>query len=304
MDDRRKVRVVERDRLEPAVPVLEHVEQARDLVARGRLADQVAQVPLTGDEADDRRGPGTGGRLGELGDLLHLLVDLVGVGDEARQPQHQFVEEQDDRVAAEHVLCVLADDRQPLVEVDVGGLVGADGARVALERAHEEVADQPPTLRAVLRFGEGPVQAGRVPAGGAPLLCLGVGRRKEGDELVVTHLLTELDGVRDQAVVTVDGRKRDARVLLGDVGHVAAEDSRVEGLRVGEMVRHEQERAACEPAVVLGHDIGEALLAAGVGVALEDRVEHRHEVRLAGAEGAVEVGGPRRAGLEGGLDQV
>ena len=77
MDDRREVGVVEVDLLEPAVPVLEHVEQARDLVARGRLADQVAQVPLAGDEADDRRGPGPGGRLGELGDLLYLLVDLL-----------------------------------------------------------------------------------------------------------------------------------------------------------------------------------------------------------------------------------
>ena len=231
-------------------------------------------------------------------------MDLVGVGDEARQPQHQLVEKQDDGVAAEHVPGVLADDRQAFVELDVGGLVGADGTRVALERADEEIADQPPALRAVLRLGEGPVEAGRVPAGGAPLLRLGVGRREKPDELVVTYLLAELGGVRDQAVVTVDGRERGARVLLGDVGHVAAEDGRVEGLRVGEVVGHQEELAASEPAVMLGHDVGEALLAAGVGVALQDGVEHRHEVRLAGAEGAVEVGGPRRADLQGGLDQV
>ena len=139
---------------------------------------------------------------------------------------------------------MLADDRQPFVEVDVGSLVGADGARVALERADEEVTDQPSALRAVLRLGEGPVEAGRVPAGAAPLLRFRVSRREKGDELVVTDLLPKLGGVRDQAVVTVDGRERGARVLLGDVGDVAAEDGRVEGLRVGQVVGHQQERAA------------------------------------------------------------
>ena len=78
MDDRREVGVVEVDLLEAAVPVLEHVEQAGDLVADGRLADQVAQVALAGDEADDRRGPGSGGGLGELGDLLTCSWILLG----------------------------------------------------------------------------------------------------------------------------------------------------------------------------------------------------------------------------------
>ena len=199
---------------------------------------------------------------------------------------------------------MLADDRQAFVEVDVGSLVGADGTRVALERADEEIADEPPALRAVLRFSEGPVEACRVPAGGAPLLCLLVGRREKSDELVVTYLLAQLDGVRDQAVVAVDGWERGARVLLGDVSHVAAENGRVEGLRVGEVVGHQEELAASEPAVMLGDDVGETLLAAGIGIALQDGVEHRHEVRLSGTEGAVKVGGPRRADLQGGLDQV
>ena len=105
-------------------------------------------------------------------------------------------------------------------------------------------------------------------------------------------------------VVAVDGGERPARVLLGDMGDVAAEDGGVEGLRVGQVVGHEQELAAREPRVVLGDDVGEALLAAGVRVALQDGVQHGHEVGLAGAERAVEVGGPRRAGLHGGLDQA
>ncbi len=71
----------------------------------------------------------------------------------------------------------------PRDQLDVGSLVGADSTRVTLERADEEIADQPPSLRAVLRLGEGPVEAGRVPTGRAPLLRLGVGRREKGDEL-------------------------------------------------------------------------------------------------------------------------
>ena len=104
---------------------------------------------------------------------------LFGVGDQARQPEDQLVEKQDDGVVAEHVPGVLADDRQAFVEVDVGGLVGADGARVALERADEEIADQASALLAVLRFGEGLVEASRIPGGGAPLLCFLAGRPGE-----------------------------------------------------------------------------------------------------------------------------
>ena len=68
-------------------------------------------------------------------------------------------------------------------------------------------------------------------------------------------------------VVAVDGRQRAARVHLGDMGDVAAEDGRVQRLGVWQVVGHEQELAAAQPRVMLGDDVGEALLAAGVGVA-------------------------------------
>ena len=147
-------------------------------------------------------------------------------------------------------------------------------------------------------------EACRVPAGGAPLFCFLPVAGRSADELLVAHLPAEFTASAIRLVVAVDGRERLARVLLGDVGDVAAEDGGVERLRVGQVIRHEQELAAGEPLVVLGDDVGEAFLAAGVGVALKDGVQHRHEVRLTGAEGAVEVGGAGRAGLQGGLDQV
>src|ERR1039457_760657 len=123
---------------------------------------------------------------------------------------------------------MLADDRQSFVEVDVGGLVGPDGPRVTMERAGEEIPDQATALLACLGFGERLVEPSLIPGGRAPLLCLLASGRKKPDELLVTDLLPELDGVRDQAVVAVNGRERDARVLLGDVSDVAAEDGRVE----------------------------------------------------------------------------
>jgi len=52
------------------------------------------------------------------------------VTDAERQPQHQFVQEQHDRVVAER-LRVLGDRGQALVQPDVGGLADI-GAEVVL----------------------------------------------------------------------------------------------------------------------------------------------------------------------------
>jgi hypothetical protein len=54
--DCRKVLVVQPDRVEPAVPALERVEQAGRLGPVAVLAHQVMQVALTGHEVDDRGG--------------------------------------------------------------------------------------------------------------------------------------------------------------------------------------------------------------------------------------------------------
>src|SRR5690606_30001568 len=56
-DDRRKVPVLERDLLEARIPPVEHVREAELLRARCMLADQLAQVALARDEADDRQRP-------------------------------------------------------------------------------------------------------------------------------------------------------------------------------------------------------------------------------------------------------
>src|SRR5699024_12175759 len=45
-----------------------------------------------------------------------------------------------------------------------------------------------------------------------------------------------------------------------------------------------------EPAVVFGEQVGQAGLATGVGVVVQDGGEYRQEVTLAGTEGTVQVG--------------
>ena len=83
---------------------------------------------------------------------------------------------------------------------------------------------------------------------------------------------------------------------------VAAEDRGVQRDGVGQVVRDQQELPAAQPRVVLGDHVGQALLAPGVRVAAQDRVQDRHEVALAGPERPVQVAGPRTRRLHRGLD--
>ena len=78
LGDDRQVAVFQRDRVEPSLPV-ERVGEVQLLGAGDVLADQVAQVALAGDEADDRDRPVGRLRLDQLRQLLPLLVDELQV---------------------------------------------------------------------------------------------------------------------------------------------------------------------------------------------------------------------------------
>jgi hypothetical protein len=186
---------------------------------------------------------------------------------------------------------MLGDDRQALVERDERLLVGANRPGEPLERADEEVADEPAAMLAARRLTEGLVERPRVPVRGLPLRVVALSDRKLRDESVVAKLLPLVLRVRDELIVAVHGRERPAWVLLQHIVDVAAEDGSVEGLGVWQVVRHKQKPAVPEPRIVPGDDVGKALLAAGVRVAVEDGVQHGHEMRLAGSERAVEVSG-------------
>ena len=69
---------------------------------------------------------------------------------------------------------------------------------------------------------------------------------------------------------------------------VAAEDGRLHVACADHVVRHEQELFVLDP-VVLGADLGQFGDGPHGGIVLKQQVQHRHEVRLAGAEAAVQV---------------
>jgi hypothetical protein len=110
--------------------------------------------------------------------------------------------------------------------------------------------------------------------------------------------------VDEDAHLGTPARRCLVRVELADVGDVTAEDGGVEGSGLRQVVRNEQELAPGEPRVMFGGDVGEALLAAGLRVSLEDGVQDGHEMALTGAEGSVEAGGPRALRIKRRLDQA
>ena len=113
LGDGRQVAVLQGDRVEPSLLLVERVAEVQLLGARHVVADQLAQVPLPGHEADDRDRPV--GRLGldQLGELGGFPLDEVEVSRVLRQPENQLVEKQDQRSRSPGRR-VLADDGQPL----------------------------------------------------------------------------------------------------------------------------------------------------------------------------------------------
>lgn len=121
-----QVVIAEGDGGEPALLVAEGVVQRVLLGSHAAGFQEVpAQVQLPGDDADQRDRPLVL-RLDELGDLLRLPGEERRVAHLERQPQHQLVAEQGDRVVAE-AAGVRADRCQSLVQGDEAGGVGVGG---------------------------------------------------------------------------------------------------------------------------------------------------------------------------------
>ena len=92
-------------------------------------------------------------------------------------------------------------------------------------------------------------------------------------------------------------------MLAADEVHVAAQDARLHVVGVDHVVGHQQELLAGQPVVVLLDDPGQLGDRPGRRVALQDQVQHGHEVALAAAEAAVQVGRLAGAALDGAADE-
>ena len=140
LGDGRQVAVFQRDAVKARFPVLQHIAELQLHRAGEVLAHEVAQVALARDEADQWHGPFGVGGLHQLHQLGALAADEVDVGSVAREPEHQFVQEQDDRVIAQ-CLGVAAHDAEPVVERDER-LAAAGQAAVRREVLRDQVANE------------------------------------------------------------------------------------------------------------------------------------------------------------------
>jgi hypothetical protein len=77
--------------------------------------------------------------------------------------------------------------------------------------------------------------------------------------------------------------------VAADEVHVAAQDARLHVVGADHVVRHQQEPLAGQPTVVLRDHPSQFRDRAGGRVALQDQVQHGHEMALAATEAAVQV---------------
>ena len=179
------------------------------------------------------------------------------------------------------------------------------------EEARDQVADEPHALLPARGLQHRRLEALRIPAAaeiaptaGVTPARLGAGALVElREEALVTELLAQALSVLEQALGQIEARDRRLRVRAPHEVRVLPEDRGLHVAAADHVVGHEQELAALRPGVVLGHHVRQLGDRAGLHVAREQQVQHRHEMALAGAEAAVQIGRLAAVGLDGLADE-
>ncbi|HRL75609.1 MAG TPA: hypothetical protein PLC86_07695 [Candidatus Accumulibacter phosphatis] len=131
------------------LPVLEHVGKLHLHRAGHVVADQFAQVPLTRHKADQGHRSIGIGCLDQFRELRPFAADKRDVRCPTRQPENQFVEEEDYAVVAEFAR-VAGKDGESIVEADKGLTLAtattAGDRGVGAEETRNQVTDQTATL--------------------------------------------------------------------------------------------------------------------------------------------------------------
>ena len=300
--DHRQVAIFEFDQSEPPFPIRQHVRKTQALRSSDVMADQLPQVALPRHKADNRHRSISALGLHQLGNLLRLSADEIDVRRVARQPEDQFVEEQNQPVVAQR-LRMGAQDRQPVVEAD-------EFLRLFHRREERvnQVADQLMPRRIVRRTVARLVVGTGVP--GRTHLAPAVRRRSclQGsiqrlEELRVPEPLPQPVGINEQLLRAIHGGRRGLRLHHRQMTHVAAQHGRLQALRSDQMIRHEEKLFALHPAVVLRDDCGKLLNRTRLRVALKNQVQHGHEMTLAAAETPMQIRRLARVPLHRALDE-
>ncbi|MBK8076945.1 MAG: hypothetical protein IPK24_15570 [Kineosporiaceae bacterium] len=247
------------------------------------IGEPAPQIHLPRDERDQRDRPTTDGGLDELGELLRLAAEELTVLHRERQPQHEFVEEQDNSVIAQP-LGMAGDRGETGIEVDVLGLLGIRTEVRVHERRHELLTSLRgrrgrSSFRVAIRIPRPRPEHGcpRVDRGSRP----GVGTAVQaGEELRVAELDPQPLGVLEQGIRPVDGGQQCPRVSLTNLADVSLEQRLLHGLRAEQVERQRQDPALRELGIVLGDHSLQLRLRPGGRLMLEESMKHSHEVRL------------------------
>ena len=286
-------------------PVLEHIAELHLHHTGQVFTHQVAQIPLPCHKADQRNGPIRIGRLHQLDQLGSLAADKVDVRRVAGQPKHQLVQKQDDGVVTQRPR-MPAHDAQAIVKRHVR--LATTGQRpVGGEKPRDQVADQARSFFSIRRLQHGRFEGHRVPTAvqGSPTTVAAAATAfvQLGEKRVIAHALTHLTSVLEQALRQVEAGNWRLRVLLAHVFGVLPQDGRFHVPRADHVIRHQQELPAIRPPMA-GDHVGQLRRRACLRVAGQQQVQHRHEVALAGAETAMQIGRLAAAGLHRLLDEA
>ncbi len=269
------------------------------------LADKFPQVALPRDEGDDRDRPVRPLRLDQLRELRALVGHEVHIGRARREPEDQLVEKQHHGVVAEP-LGVVAHDGEAGVEVHEGLAARRRHIGVGGEDLANQIANQPLPFHTLGWFEHGGLEGFRVPGAFqlAPSVVARAALVQRGKEGVVALAGAHLPRVLEQRLAEVEAGHRRIGMDAADMLGIAAEHRALHVARADHVEGHHQEAAPMYPAIVPIHDRGELGDRAGALVAGEQQVQHRHEVALARAEGAMEVAGGAFLPLDRTLDEA
>lgn len=193
-----------------------------------------------------------------------------------------------------------AQDAEAAVDLDESAPLALEGGEVGLDQVGEE-----PLAFWVVGAGGRGLEAVGVPAPGRREVAPGfidLGATVElVEEAIVAEGLAVLAGVVEELLVGVEGRDGGVGMVGFEPADVGVEDL-VFQTRRGEHVHGQlEELLAADPREGVAQLV-ELAASPGCRVVGQHEVEDGHEVALAGAEGAVEVGGLAAAGGERTVD--
>jgi hypothetical protein len=326
LDDLDEVAVLQLNHIETPCEIVDLLFKVLYVGTRHVRTDQLGQVPLPGDEGDDRHRSAAVAGLDQFHQALYLVADEVLLPHVCLEPEDQLVEEEHDAVVAER-LGMPGDDLQPVLQRDEGVLVAASRLDVRRHRATDQRGHQSFAQRVTGVRREGAVQVRAAPVTcGSDITRTGVEdghvilvlalllapvRRESGRRLgvraeplpergVVREELTLPARVGEQCVGPVHGGGRRLGMEGAHPVHIATEQG---GIQVGgadQVVGHHQEPAGGQPVPVLGDDLGQSRLAPGRRMIVQRRVQHGQEVTLTGTERSMEIRGVRVTAADGG----